>query len=99
MGLCIHSYGFVKKKYHEKSKQNTLPMPKAIRQTRLNRWTKDEKKVESQQGNLGSYRYIANTLIFKIYLISLLPHPLKLQSSYFKCYTNYCLFSKIDALI
>ena len=51
MGLPIYNYGFVKKKYHEKCKQDTFSchsMPKAIKQTRLNHWTKDERKDESQ---------------------------------------------------
>ena len=48
MGLHIYNYGFVKKKYHEKCKQDTFSMPKAIKQTRLNHWTKDERKDESQ---------------------------------------------------
>ena len=40
--LCIYSHGFVKKKYHKKCTENTLSIPKAIRQTRLNHWAKDE---------------------------------------------------------
>ena len=48
-GIGIYSYGFVKQKYHnEKCKQGTFSMPKIIRQTRLNHWSKDEIKTESQ---------------------------------------------------
>ena len=45
-------------------------MPKPIRQTRLNNWTKDERKAESNLGNLGSYIYIASALTFKIRTLS-----------------------------
>ena len=54
-------------------------MPKIIRQTRLNHWSKDERKTESQQGMLvPSYIHKASALISIIYLISLLHHPSKL---------------------
>ena len=35
-------------------------MTKVIRQTRLNNWTKDEIKAESQQDNVSNYIYITS---------------------------------------
>ena len=44
----IASYDFVKNKYHKKWKHDTLLIPKAIRQTKLNQWTKEQGVAESQ---------------------------------------------------
>ena len=33
-------------------------MPKAIRQTRLNHWTKNERKTENQWGNLECFNFL-----------------------------------------
>ena len=57
--LWVPMYGFVKEKY-EKCKQDILSMTKVIRQTRLNNWTKDEIKAESQQDNVSNYIYITS---------------------------------------
>ena len=70
----VASYDFVKNKYHKKCKHDTFLIPKAIRQTKLNQWTKEQGVAESQQGNSGSNIYVASVLVFKIYLISL-PQP------------------------
>ena len=50
IGLNIYSHRFIKKKYHEKCEQNTFSMSKAIRQTRLNHWTKEERKIKKSVG-------------------------------------------------
>ena len=41
-------YDFVKNKYHKKCKHDTFFIPKAIRQTKLNQWTKEQGVAESQ---------------------------------------------------